>query len=61
MTIVLDSKIPEGPLAEKWTNYKADQKLVSTRGKIKEDAFLSFVRNAVEQNWVEEGVLYHEH
>ena len=25
----LDSKIPEGPLAEKWTNYKAKQKLVN--------------------------------
>ena len=27
MTKVLDSKIPEGPIAEKWTNYKAHQKL----------------------------------
>lgn len=25
----IDSKIPEGPLAEKWTNYKAHQKLVN--------------------------------
>ena len=24
----IDAKIPEGPLAEKWTNYKAHQKLV---------------------------------
>ena len=24
-----DSKIPEGPIAEKWTNYKAHQKLVN--------------------------------
>ena len=23
----IDSKIPEGPVAEKWTNYKAHQKL----------------------------------
>ena len=23
MTKILDSKIPEGPIAEKWTNYKA--------------------------------------
>ena len=22
----IDSKIPEGPVAEKWTNYKAHQK-----------------------------------
>ena len=29
MTKVLDSKIPEGPIAEKWTNYKAHQKLVN--------------------------------
>ena len=27
MTKILDSKIPEGPIAEKWTNYKAHQKL----------------------------------
>lgn len=27
----LDSRIPEGPLAEKWTNYKAHQKLVEPR------------------------------
>lgn len=25
----IDSKIPEGPLAEKWSNYKAHQKLVN--------------------------------
>ena len=25
----IDSKIPEGPIAEKWTNYKAHQKLVN--------------------------------
>ena len=25
----IDSKIPEGPLAEMWTNYKAQQKLVN--------------------------------
>ena len=29
----IDSKIPEGPLAEKWTNYKAHQKLVNTANK----------------------------
>ncbi len=29
----LDSKIPEGPLAEKWTNYKAHQKLVNPANK----------------------------
>ncbi len=28
-----DSKIPEGPLAEKWTNYKAHQKLVNPANK----------------------------
>ena len=27
--IKIDSKIPEGPVAEKWTNYKAHQKLVN--------------------------------
>lgn len=33
----LDSKIPEGPLAEKWTKYKATQKLVSPLNKKKLD------------------------
>jgi len=31
----LDSKIPEGPLSEKWTNYKAHQKLVNPANKRK--------------------------
>ena len=30
---VIDSKIPEGPIAEKWTNYKAHQKLVNPANK----------------------------
>jgi succinate dehydrogenase / fumarate reductase flavoprotein subunit len=33
MAIQIDSKIPEGPLAEKWTNYKAHQKLVNPANK----------------------------
>ena len=33
MTKILDSNIPEGPLAEKWTNYKAHQKLVNPANK----------------------------
>ncbi len=33
----IDSKIPEGPLAEKWTNYKAHQKLVNPTNKRKLD------------------------
>ena len=33
----LDSKIPTGPLAEKWTNYKASQKLVNPANKRKLD------------------------
>lgn len=31
----LDSKIPEGPLSEKWTNYKSAQKLVNPANKRK--------------------------
>jgi succinate dehydrogenase / fumarate reductase flavoprotein subunit len=31
----LDSKIPEGPLAEKWSKYKASMKLVSPLNKKK--------------------------
>ncbi|NQT78191.1 MAG: fumarate reductase/succinate dehydrogenase flavoprotein subunit [Bacteroidetes bacterium] len=33
----LDSKIPDGPLAEKWTNYKASQDLVNPANKRKID------------------------
>ncbi len=33
MTKILDSKIPEGPIAEKWTNYKDHQKLVNPANK----------------------------
>jgi len=33
----LDSKIPEGPLAEKWSKYKANQKLVNPANKRKLD------------------------
>ncbi len=33
----LDSKIPEGPLAEKWTNYKSHQDLVNPANKRKID------------------------
>ena len=29
----IDSKIPAGPVAEKWTNYKAHQKLVNPANK----------------------------
>lgn len=34
---VIDSKIPEGPIAEKWTNYKAHQRLVNPANKRKLD------------------------
>lgn len=33
----IDSRIPDGPLAEKWTNYKAHQKLVNPANKRKLD------------------------
>ena len=33
----IDSKIPQGPLAEKWSNYKAHQKLVNPANKRKLD------------------------
>ena len=36
----LDSKIPEGPIAEKWTNYKAHQKLVNPANKRKLDVII---------------------
>ena len=33
----IDSKIPEGPISEKWTNYNAHQKLVNPANKRKLD------------------------
>ena len=36
----LDSKIPEGPLAEKWTNYKSSQELVNPANKRKIDVIV---------------------
>jgi succinate dehydrogenase / fumarate reductase, flavoprotein subunit len=35
MNITLDSKIPEGPMADKWSNYVAGQKLVNPSNKRK--------------------------
>jgi succinate dehydrogenase / fumarate reductase flavoprotein subunit len=34
---MLESKIPEGPLAEKWSNYKAKTKIVNPANKKKLD------------------------
>ena len=36
----LDSRIPEGPIAEKWTNYKAHQRLVNPKNKLKLDVIV---------------------
>lgn len=36
----LDSKIPTGPIAEKWTNYKAEQNLVNPANKRKIDVIV---------------------
>ncbi|MBS0011284.1 MAG: fumarate reductase/succinate dehydrogenase flavoprotein subunit [Bacteroidales bacterium] len=38
--VKLDSKIPEGPLAEKWTKYKATAKLVNAANKKKLDVIV---------------------
>lgn len=37
---ILNSKIPDGPLAEKWTKYKAEMKLVNPANKTKLDIIL---------------------
>ena len=36
----IDSRIPEGPVAEKWTNYKAHQKLVNPKNKLRLDVIV---------------------
>ena len=40
MTKVLDSKIPAGPVAEKWKEYKAHQRLVNPKNKLKLDVIV---------------------
>ncbi len=40
MTKIIDSRIPEGPVAEKWTNYKAHQKLVNPANKRRLDVIV---------------------
>lgn len=40
MAIKIDSKIPEGPVAEKWSNYKAHQRLVNPKNKLKLDVIV---------------------
>lgn len=40
MAKTIDSKIPEGPIAEKWTNYKAHQRLVNPKNKLKLDVIV---------------------
>ena len=37
MTKQIDSRIPEGPVAEKWSNFKAHQRLVNPKNKLKLD------------------------
>ena len=37
---VINSKIPEGPLAQKWSDYKAHQKLVNPSNKRKIDVIV---------------------
>lgn len=39
---------------------QAMQKLIGTSGAMKSDAFVNFVRTAVAERWVAEGVLYNE-
>lgn len=38
--VKLESKVPEGPLADKWTRYKAEQRLVNPKNKTKLDVIV---------------------
>ena len=40
MAKTINSRIPEGPIAEKWTNYKAHQRLVNPKNKLKLDVIV---------------------
>ncbi len=42
----IDSKIPEGPIAEKWTNYKAHQHLVNPANKRRRLCLPSLLRHS---------------
>ena len=47
--MILDSKIPEGPLAEKWTNHKFNVKLVNPANKRKYDVIVAFNPSEIER------------
>src|SRR3712207_4842272 len=40
MTKTVNSRIPEGPVDEKWTNYKEHQRLVNPKNKLKLDVIV---------------------
>ena len=40
MAKVIDSKIPAGPVPEKWKEYKAHQRLVNPKNKLKLDVIV---------------------
>ena len=42
MAKVIDSKIPAGPVPEKWKEYKAHQRLVNPKNKLKLDVIWCF-------------------
>ncbi len=44
MAKVIDSKIPAGPVPEKWKEYKAHQRLVNPKNKLKLDPSCSLYR-----------------
>ena len=48
----IDSKIPEGALAEKWTNYKAHQKLVNPANKRRLDIIVVWQVLRLLLHWV---------
>jgi succinate dehydrogenase / fumarate reductase flavoprotein subunit len=48
--MILDSKIPAGPLAEKWTKHKFSSKLVNPANKRKYDVML--LQRLPLRNWV---------
>ena len=47
MAKVLDSKIPAGPVPEKWKEYKAHQRLVNPKNKLKLDVIVGAIRTMV--------------
>ena len=47
----LDSKVPDGPMADKWTNHKFDMKLVNPANKRKFEVIIAWPAHRRRRRW----------